>query len=79
MGALSIRDFNSNISKALARVASGETIEIMRNGKVFAEIRPKTAARLADPAWRRNFAELMDLLDQDLPLRGPFSYDERTG
>jgi prevent-host-death family protein len=42
---ISIRELNSNISKALARVEAGETLEVTRNGKPIADIRPKRPLR----------------------------------
>ena len=78
MGALSIREFNSNVSKALARVAAGETVEIMRNGKVFAEIRPKVAKRSDDPEWREKMTRLQGLMKKGVPMGGRASYEDRT-
>ncbi len=65
MGALSIRELNSNISKALARVEAGEVLDIMRNGKVIAEIRPKRPTR--DAKWRKAYEESVELLTRGLP------------
>ncbi len=80
MGVISIREFNANVSKALARVAAGESLDISNKGKVFAEIRPKQPGRRDDPAFRASLARLEKLLDQNVPgLTGPASYDERTG
>jgi prevent-host-death family protein len=78
VGILSVREFNANVSKALARVEAGETIEITRNGKVIAELTPKRRKRSDDPKWRENFDRLLELLDEGLPLGGPASYEERT-
>jgi len=76
---MSIREFNSNVSKAIARVEAGETLEITRNGKVIAELAPKRRKRMEDPEWRANFDTLMNLLDEGMPLGGAATYDERTG
>ena len=78
MGMLSIREFNANVSKVLARVENGETIEITRNGRVIAELLPKRRKRTDDPEWRENFGKLMEVLDQGVLLGGPASYEERT-
>lgn len=66
MAVVSIRDLNANISKALARVEAGETLEIARNGKIIAELRPKLRAR--DAAWQKAYDETLDFLAQGLPL-----------
>lgn len=78
MGVISIREFNSNISKALARVEAGETLDITRNGKVIAELRPKQRRRSDDAEWQKNFERLMELFDNGVALGGPATYDERT-
>lgn len=65
MGALSIRELNSNISKALARVEAGETLDITRNGKVIAEIRPKRPVR--DAAWWKNYHEMVAAMEKGIP------------
>ncbi len=62
MGALSVREFNANISKVLARVEAGETLDITRNGKVIAELRPKRPVR--DAAWWKAWRETEALLDK---------------
>src|SRR5687768_7483899 len=66
MGILSVRELNANISKALARVEAGETLEIAKNGKIIAELRPKAAAR--DAAWQKAFDESAAFLSRGLPL-----------
>ena len=60
MGALSVRELNSNISRALARVEAGETLDILRNGKVIAELRPKPPVRNAE--WRKAYKESVEIL-----------------
>jgi antitoxin (DNA-binding transcriptional repressor) of toxin-antitoxin stability system len=78
MGALSIRELNSNISKALARVEAGETLDILRNGKVIAELRPKD--RKSNEAWRRAYKESVKILKEGLPGRiGQISEEDRYG
>lgn len=79
MASLSVRELNGNISKALARVAKGETIDITSNGELIAEIRPKKKRRQDDPVWRDNFARLMEDLDKGVPFGRAFSHDERNG
>lgn len=79
MGVISIREFNANVSRTLARVEAGETIEITRNGKIIAELKPKVLRRSDDPEWRANVERLTELLKQGAKLGGPFTYEERTG
>ena len=66
MAVLSVRDLNANISKALARVEAGEVLDISRNGKVIAELRPKRPVR--DAAWHKAYEESVALLRRGLPL-----------
>jgi antitoxin (DNA-binding transcriptional repressor) of toxin-antitoxin stability system len=66
MAVLSIRELNANISKALARVEAGETLDISRNGKVIAELRPKRPVR--DEKWWKAWRETEEFLAIGLPL-----------
>jgi antitoxin (DNA-binding transcriptional repressor) of toxin-antitoxin stability system len=66
MGAMSVRELNSNISKAIARVEAGETLDILKNGRVVAELRPKRPVR--DAAWQRAYDESVEFLKRGLPL-----------
>ena len=66
MTSLSVRELNSNISKALARVEAGETLDITRNGKVIAELRPKRPVR--DAKWWKAARESDEFLRKGLPL-----------
>jgi len=79
MGVISIREFNASVSRTLARVEAGETMEITRNGKIIAELKPKRLRKSDDPEWRENFDRLMAILEAGIPLGGPATYDERTG
>jgi len=66
MASLSVRELNANISKALARVEAGEVLDIKKNGRVIAELRPKRHVR--DAVWRKAYKESMDFLRKGLPL-----------
>lgn len=66
MAVLSVRELNSNISKALARVEAGEVLEISRNGKVVAELRPKRLVK--DAAWLKAHEQSVAFLREGLPL-----------
>jgi antitoxin (DNA-binding transcriptional repressor) of toxin-antitoxin stability system len=81
MGVMSIREFNANTSKAFAKVEAGETLDITKNGKVIAEVRPpRPKNKLDDPEHRAKHEKMMALLRKGLPgLNGPASYNERTG
>ena len=80
MGVMSIREFNANISSAFAKVEAGETLEITRNGKVIAEIRPKRMNRMEDPEFREKWERFVEGLEKGIPgLTGPATYEERTG
>jgi antitoxin (DNA-binding transcriptional repressor) of toxin-antitoxin stability system len=80
MGVMSIREFNANTSAAFAKVEAGEVIEVTRNGKVIAEVRPKRANRTDDPEFRGDWESLMAGVREGIPgLTGPATYEERTG
>jgi antitoxin (DNA-binding transcriptional repressor) of toxin-antitoxin stability system len=77
MGVMSIREFNQNVSEAFARVEGGEHLTITKNGKIFAEVRPKTDA--ADPARLEAIERMINGMKQGIPgIGGPASYQERT-
>jgi antitoxin (DNA-binding transcriptional repressor) of toxin-antitoxin stability system len=80
MGVMSIREFNKNVSAALTKVEAGETIKITRRGKVIAKVVAEHENPMDDPEYRAKHAEMMALLRKGLPgLKGPASYEERTG
>lgn len=80
MGVMSIREFNANVSAALAKVEAGETIDVTRNGKVIAEIRPKRKNRMDDPEYRARWEKFIEGMKEGVPgLTGPATYEERTG
>ena len=80
MGVMSIRELNANMSKAIARAENGEVIEITRNGKPIVEIRAKRKNRMDDPVYRANYENMLTGMREGVPgLKGPFTYEERTG
>ncbi len=80
MGVISIREFNQNASAAFAKVEAGEVLEITKNGKVFAELRPKRANKMDDPTFRAAYERMVERMERGIPgLKGPASYEERTG
>lgn len=80
MGVMSIREFNANTSRAIARAEAGEVIEITRNGKPVVELRAKRANRMDDPEYRAAYERMVRRMEEGIPgLKGPFTYEERTG
>jgi antitoxin (DNA-binding transcriptional repressor) of toxin-antitoxin stability system len=80
MGVMSIREFNTNISKALSKVEGGEVIKLTRNGKVIASVVPERLNKLDDPEYRAKHEKMMALMREGIPgLKGPATYEERTG
>jgi len=78
MGALSIRELNANISKVLARVEAGETLDITRNGKVIAELRPKR--RVRDAAWWKAYDESVAMMRKGIPVSiGKVTAEDKYG
>jgi len=78
MNAITIRELNTNISKAIARVEAGETLDILKNGKVVAEIRPKPRER--DEAWLKAYRESVEFMRVGLPIgAGKISEDDKYG
>ena len=78
MGAVSIRELNSNISKALARVEAGEILDITRNGKVIAQLRPKD--RTTNDSWRKAYKESVRVLREGFEGRiGIITEDDKYG
>lgn len=78
MAVVSVRELNANISKALARVEGGETLDISKNGRIIAELRPKRPVR-DDAYWRaRRSAE--ERLRSGLPLNvGKITEEDKYG
>ena len=80
MGVMSIREFNANTSKAIARAEAGEVIDITRNGKIVVEIRAKRRNKMDDPEFRAAYTRMVQRMEKGIPgLTGPATYEERTG
>lgn len=80
MAVMSIREFNANVTKAIARAEAGEVIEITRNGKPVAELRPRRKNRMDDPEFRAAYERMVARMKDGIPgLSGPATYEERTG
>lgn len=79
MSVLSIREFNSNVSRAVALVEAGETVDITKHGKVIAELRPKRVNKLDDPEFRAKWERMVAGMEAGVPgLVAPATYAERT-
>lgn len=79
MGTMTVRELNANVSRAIAMVEAGDTIDISKNGRVVAELRAKPRQRSDDPAWQAAFDDLMGVMDKGLAFGRTFSHDERNG
>lgn len=78
MGVMTIRELNANVSQAIARVESGETLDITRHGKIVAEMRPKRPVR--DAAWLAAAGRVEAIMAKGFELGGgPLSEDDRYG
>lgn len=76
MGVMTIAEFRLHPEDALARVEAGETLEIMRDARVVAEMRPKADVSDRDAARRR----MKELLSIGLHLGGgPVTIQDRYG
>ena len=78
MGEMSIRELNANISRAIARVEAGETIDVTRNGRVVAEIRTKRPAR--DAKWWKARREAAAVMEKGFPGKiGKITDEDKYG
>lgn len=82
MGVLSIREFNANVSKALARVEAGETIRLTKHGRPIARIEPEMKRPLPEPGtpeWQAAYDRMVALMNRGISLGGKKpTYEERT-
>lgn len=81
MGVLTIREFNANVSKALARVEAGETIRLTKHGRPIARIEPekRTRPEPGTPEWQAAYDRMIALMDKGINLGGQkITYEDRT-
>lgn len=78
MGFMSIRELNSNVSKALSQAEAGEDIVLTRNGKPVLRI-TREGVDASEAERLRALAQLRELMKKGIDLGGPATYDERTG
>ncbi len=76
---VSVREFNANISATLARVEAGEALDISKNGKIIAELRPPRPLWKDDPEKRAKVERLFEIMEEGIPGIAPATYEERTG
>lgn len=78
MGVITVRELNANISKAIARVEAGEVLDIQKNGKVVAEMRPKRPVR--DAEWHAAYQRMMARVEKGMDLGGGrVTYEDKYG
>lgn len=78
MNAITVRELNADVSKAIARVEAGETLEISRNNRVIAELRPSSGKHGVE---RERAAKTMAaILARGFELGGgPLTADDKYG
>ena len=59
MGVMTVRELNANVSKAIARVQAGETIEIIKSGRAVAEMKPKLERPVRDADWHAAYQRML--------------------
>ena len=82
MGVITIREFSANAERAIARVEAGETLDIVRDGRSVAELRPKKRVHVPvrDPQWHARLAELSALLNSGMDLGiDKVTYEDKYG
>ena len=78
MGVMSVRELNANVSSAIARAEAGEIIEITKNNRTVAELRPKRHAR--DAAWTAASQKVDEIMRRGFNLGGtPATIEDRYG
>lgn len=79
MTVMSIREFNANVSRAVAMVEAGASIDITRHGRIVAELRPKRVSKLDDPEFRARWERMVAGMQEGIAgLEAPATYAERT-
>lgn len=58
MQTVALSEFRANTSAMIDLVEKGETVRILRHGKLVAEMRPPTASPEKLPAWKRPITPL---------------------
>ncbi len=82
MGAITVGELGTDPKSAIARIESGETLQIMRNGRSIAEMRPGGRLRIPvrDSEWHAAVARLKVLVDQGMDLGGEkITHEDKYG
>ncbi len=80
MGVITIGEFSSDAARAVARVEAGETLQITRDGRPVAVLRPPLVAPIRDAQWHQARAELDSLMAKGFgPSTGKVTYDDKYG
>ena len=82
MGAITIGEFSSDAEQVMARVEAGETLNIVRDGRTVAELRPKGRLKVPvrDAEWHAAVARLKVLMDEGMDLGGEkITYEDKYG
>lgn len=75
---MTITEFRRHADAALARAEAGEIIEITKNNRTVAELRPKRGAH--DVEWNAASREMIDLMRIGFHLGGgPFTAEDKYG
>lgn len=78
MGVMNITDFRLRAAEALQRVEAGEIIEITRNNRPIAELRPREG--FSDAEWNAASRRMIQLMKQGQNLGGgPLTLSDRYG
>lgn len=78
MGAMNVTDFGTKAKDALERVEAGEIIEITRNNRTIAELRPRRGAHQVE--WNQAAREMIDIMRKGVRLGGgPYSEEDKYG
>lgn len=78
MSIMSIREFNANISRTLAKVEAGEDVVLTRNGRPTVRL-TREDPHAKDERRRSAIEQLRKMMDQGFDFGGPATYEERTG
>ena len=77
---MSVRELNANLSKAIARAEAGETIEITRNGRAVAELKPKSTPPVRDAQWNAAYERMLArMADGFGPSTGDVTHEDKYG
>ena len=76
---LSIREFNSRVSRTIAEVEAGESVVITRGGKAVVRLVKEIEVDLSSPEWATAYRRMVEAMENGLPLGGTKAgYEERT-